>query len=101
MIYVVVSIRVKAGKLHEFLELFKSNAPIAKEDRGCIQYVPAVDIDTDLPPQKLDENVVTLIEQWESLEALHNHLVTPHMVAFFEKEKSLVENVSLKVLQEA
>jgi quinol monooxygenase YgiN len=55
-----------------------------------------------LPPQILDANVVTVIEKWESLDALRNHLVTPHMKAFFEKRKDMVEGGSLlKVLQEA
>jgi quinol monooxygenase YgiN len=45
---------------------------------------------------------VTIIEKWDSLEALRDHLVTPHMKAFFEKRKDMVEGSSiLKVLQEA
>jgi quinol monooxygenase YgiN len=43
-----------------------------------------------------------MIEAWESLEALRNHLTTPHMALFFEKRKEMVEGgSSLKVLQEA
>ena len=61
-----------------------------------------MDIASGLPPQILDANVVTIIEKWESLDALRNHLVTPHMKAFFEKRKDMVEGGSLlKVLQEA
>ena len=101
MINVIASIRVKPGMLSEFLEIFKSNVPSVREEMGCIQYFPAVDIDADLPPQSLDENVVTIIEKWESLEALRDHLNAPHMLAYKEKAKDIVERVSIKVLQEA
>ena len=101
MINVIASIRVKAGRLSEFLEIFKSNVPNVREERGCIEYFPAVDIDADLPPQSLDENVVTIIEKWESLEALRDHLKAHHMLAYKEKVKDIVEDISLKVLKEA
>ena len=74
--------------------------PDVREEKGCIEYFPAVDIDTDLPPQALDENMVTIIEKWEDVEALKVHLVAPHMLAYREKVKDMVENLSFKVLQE-
>ena len=101
MINVIASIRVKAGKVSTFLEIFKSNVPSVKKERGCIDYFPGVDIETGLPTQSLDENVVTIIEKWESLEALQGHLKTPHMLAYREKVKDIVESVSLKVLKQA
>jgi quinol monooxygenase YgiN len=101
MLYGVVSVRVKTGKLQEFLELFKSNAIKVKQEKGCIQYVSMVDSDVGLPIQVLDKNVVTILETWESIEALRNHFASPHMAAYFKKEKDLIEGVSLKMLQEA
>ena len=101
MINVIASIRVKSGSLSEFLEIFKSNVPNVREEKGCVEYFPAVDIDADVPPQILDENVVTIIEKWESTEALRDHLNAPHMLAYKEKVKDIVVDVSLKVLQEA
>lgn len=101
MIHVIASIRVKAGKVSEFLEVFKSNIPNVKKEKGCIEYFPAVDVVTDLPPQRLDENLVTIIEKWESLEALGDHLEAPHMLAYRQRVGDIVEKVSLKVLTEA
>jgi len=49
----------------------------------------------------LNRNVVTIIEKWESLKDLQAHLSAPHMLAYQEKVKDLVENVSLKILEEA
>lgn len=101
MVHVIASIRLKSGKRSEFLEIFKANLPQVREEKGCIEYLPAIDVESGLPPQVLDENMVTIIEKWESLEALRNHLNAPHMVAYKEKVKDLVEEVVLKVLQEA
>ena len=100
-INIIASIRVKAGRLPVFLEIFKSNVPDVRKERGCIDYFPAVDIDTGLPIQNLDENIVTIIEKWESLEALSDHLTAPHMLVYREKVKDIVENISIKALQEA
>jgi len=101
MIHVIASVHVKPGKRDEFIALFKSNLPKVKAEKGCIRYLPAIDIATGLPPQVLDDNIVTIIETWETLDVLQNHLGTPHMAAFFEKEKLLVESSTLKILQEA
>ena len=101
MVNVLASITVKEGKRAEFIAAFKDNLPAVRAEDGCIEYFPAVDIDADLPPQQLDSNMVTVIEKWESLEALRAHLVAPHMLAYKEKVKDIVEGVALKVLQEA
>ena len=100
MINVIASIRVKVGMLSEFVEIFKANLLSVREERGCIEYFPTVDINADLPPQSMDENVVTIIEKWESLDALRDHLKAPHMLSYKEKVKDMVEDLSLKVLQE-
>jgi quinol monooxygenase YgiN len=100
MIHVIASVQIKPGKVEEFLKIFKKNVPLVRAEKGCIQYSPAVDIDASLPPQIMDENVVTIIEAWESLEALRDHLEAPHMLAYREKVSGIVENVTIKVLQE-
>jgi len=101
MICVLASISVKPGKRDEFLEIFKANVPAVRAEDGCVEYIPAVDAPSGLDPQVLDENVVTVIEKWESLDALRAHLAAPHMETYREKVKDLVAGVALKVLQEA
>ncbi len=100
MIYLVVSVRVKPGKLAEFLDLFRSVAPLVRKEKGCVQYLAAMDFNSGLPPQVFDKDVVTILERWESLEALQNHLASPHMATFFEKEPVLTESTSIKILTE-
>ncbi|MBC2712122.1 MAG: antibiotic biosynthesis monooxygenase [Desulfosarcina sp.] len=101
MINIIASIHIKEGRLSEFIEIFKSNIPNVLEEKGCIEYVPTIDVPTGLPPQKLNNNVVTIIEKWDSLEDLQAHLLAPHMLAYKENIKDLVDKVSLKVLGEA
>ena len=101
MIHVIASVRVKPGKVPEFLKVFKQNVPDVRNEKGCIDYVPTLDFKTGLPPQVVDENVVTILEKWESMEALAAHLKTPHMLAYREKVKDIVLELSLKVLEEA
>ena len=101
MINVIASIYIKEGRLSEFVEIFKLNIPNVLKEEGCIEYVPTVDVLTDLPPQELDDNVVTIIERWNSLDDLQAHLSAPHMLAYKENVKNLVDKVSLKILKEA
>ena len=101
MLNVLASIQIKAGKVSEFIEIFNTNVENVRAEDGCIEYYSTVDLDADLPPQVLDENVVTIIEKWKNLAALRAHLTAPHMLTYREKVKGIVENVSLKVLQEA
>jgi quinol monooxygenase YgiN len=101
MINVIASIHIKEGRLLDFIEIFKTNIPEVLEEKGCVEYVPTIDIPTGLPLQKLNNNVVTIIEKWGSLEDLQTHLTAPHMLAYKEKVKNLVDKVSLKVLTEA
>ena len=99
MINVIASIQIKEGLLSEFIEIFKSNIPKVLEEKGCIEYVPTIDVPTGLPPQELNNNVVTIIEKWDSLKDLMAHLSAPHMLAYKEKTKNLVDKMSVKILE--
>ncbi len=100
MINVIASIRVKEGRRAEFLDIFRANIANVLQEKGCLEYVPTVDVATGLPPQELNENVVTIIEKWQSLEDLRAHLNAPHMLAYRIAVTDLVADVSLKVLAE-
>jgi quinol monooxygenase YgiN len=101
MINVIASIRVKEGRRSEFLDIFKANIANVLLEKGCLGYVPTIDVPTGLSPQELNEHVVTIIEKWQSLEDLRAHLAAPHMLAYRTAVKDMVADVSLKVLAEA
>ena len=99
MIYVVASIKVRPGKISAFLERFKANVPNVINEDGCIEYIPTIDLDAKLNWQVLDENIITIIEKWESMEDLQVHLKSLHMLNYRAAVKDKVEETSLKVLR--
>lgn len=101
MIHVIASLTVKDGMQSEFIEIFKANVPDVLAEKGCIEYVPTVDIAADIAPQELNSQVVTIVEKWETLADLLAHLKAPHMLVYGEKVKDMVEKKSLKVLSAA
>jgi quinol monooxygenase YgiN len=44
-------------------------------------------------------DVVTVIEKWQDVPALHRHLAAPHMLQFRENAKGLVASVEIRVLE--
>ncbi len=101
MVYVIAQIKIKEGMIGEFIGIFKANVPAVIKEKGCIDYQPAVDFKTDNPAQKLESNVVTVIEKWDSIEDLNAHSNSPHMKSYREKVKDMVLDVSLKILKDA
>ncbi len=100
MIYVIATIEVKPGKRDAFLAEFHRNIPNVRAEKGCIDYGPTVDVKTDIKAQIAPrENVVTIVEKWESLAALQAHLTAPHMTAYRERVKEFVVGVTLQVLE--
>ena len=100
MIYVIATVEVKPGKREAFLAEFHKNIPNVRAERGCIEYGPTVDVKTDIKTQvPLRENTVTIVEKWESLQALQTHLQARHMKGYRESVKDIVAGLSLQVLE--
>ncbi len=100
MINVLASIKVKPEKIDEFVKIFKANVPAVLAEDGCIDYFPAMDEETGLGAQTKDATVVTVIEKWESVDALKAHLDAPHMATYREDVKDMVEETIIKVLKQ-
>jgi len=102
MIIVLARIELTPGSRAKFLEEFHRLMPDVHAEAGCIEYGPAIDAVTALPRQlKLGENVVMIVEKWESLAHLEAHLVAPHMTPYRERVKDLVRSTELMVLDPA
>ena len=100
MIHVIATIELNAGCREKFLKVLNENVPRVQAEEGCLVYEPTVDVEPGLTiPVEVRENVVTIVEAWESLAALQAHLKTPHMAAYREAVKDWVSNLSLQVLQ--
>ena len=102
MIHVIASIEVKPENRAQLLAAFAELVPQVKAEEGCLEYGPAIDLATPIerqtPPR---DNVITVIEKWESVPALQAHLVAPHMDAFRERVQDLVDGLTLQVLEPA
>ena len=101
MIHVIAAITIKPGQRAAFLERFKNNVPNVLAEEGCVEYAPAVDVDSGIDVQTKDANVVTVIEKWETLAALRAHLAAPHMARYREDTADLTEGLTLSVLEDA
>lgn len=101
MIFVIANIQTAEGKRDEFVDEFRKLVPLVLEENGCIEYGPTIDAPTDLDKQETNNAVVTIVEKWESLDALKAHLVADHMNAYRERVKDLVVGSQLRILQPA
>ena len=98
MVCVVATIKVKPGTREKFLEHFLKLVPAVLEENGCIEYFPAVDAETGIGAQQLDADAVTVLEKWESVDALKKHLAAEHMEKFREQTAEMIADLSIKVL---
>jgi quinol monooxygenase YgiN len=102
VIHVIATIELAEGKREAFLDEFRKIVPLVRAEAGCLEYGPAVDVATGIaaqaPPR---DNVVTVVEKWESVEALKAHLQAPHMLAYRPRVKDLVVRATLHVLEPA
>ncbi len=101
MINVVASLTIREDVFDEWLELFKANVPNVLGEEGCVFYDPNIDFDSGWDRQAKDPLVVTVLERWETMDALDAHSKAPHMAALREATKGMVTSVQLKVLEKA
>jgi len=102
MIFVVATIETVPGRHEEFLRLFRELVPKVLAEEGCLEYAPMVDLPTSIEAQPAARpGVVTVVEQWASLDALEAHLIAPHMIAFRRSSEPMRAGVALQVLQPA
>ncbi len=102
MIHVIATVEAAPGKRSDLLAEMQKLVPLVRAEAGCLEYGPAVDVPTGLasqgPPR---DDVVTVVEKWEGLDALKAHLAAAHMAEYRTRVKHLVVKVTLQVLQPA
>ena len=102
MIHVLAMIDLKEGTREQFLQEFHGIVTEVRAEVGCIEYGPTIDVDTGNEKiQAPRENAVTIVEKWESLDALSAHLVAPHMLACRERVKDIVNGSTVYVTEPA
>ena len=98
-IHVVAVIKAKQGMREKLLDAFRQNSPTVHEEKGCIEYVATVDAgDAGALQTKFGDDTFVVVEKWENLGALKNHAASPHMAAYAQKTKDLIESRTIHVL---
>jgi quinol monooxygenase YgiN len=102
MIHVIATIDLAPGTREAFLAEFRKIIANVRAEAGCIEYGPAIDAETGIPTQhKIGADRVTVIEKWESVDALKAHAVAPHMQSYRGRVKEFVRGMELRVLSPA
>ncbi len=102
MIHVIATIELAPGTRETYLTAFRKIISDVRAEKGCIEYGPAVDAQTDLSNQaKVGPDKVVVVEKWEDLAALKAHSVSPHMQAYRVNVHDYVRGVHLLVLDPA
>lgn len=100
MIYVVARIELEPDSREAFLGFFRELAPKVLAERGCLAYVPTVEVPTTLA-EPAGAELVVVLETWQSIADLERHLAAPHMVEFRKATAGLRRKVDLMILEPA
>jgi quinol monooxygenase YgiN len=102
MIRVIATIEVVQGRRDDFLAVLRELVPKVLAEEGCAEYGPWVDVPTSIPAQpEMRPDMVTVVEKWESIQALETHLMAPHMLEFRRRTEPLRVGVTLQILAPA
>jgi len=77
IIKVIARSVIKENHLDDALQLYKLLVKETVKEHGCISY--------ELFQELENFNNLTLIEEWEDIEALQRHTQTPHFITLVEK----------------
>jgi len=102
MLHVIAFITTKPGMREAVLREFRANVPAVRAEEGCIEYAPAVDVESLGAFQtEIGPDTFVVIEKWASAEALQAHAVAPHMVAYGAKTRDMIARRVFHVLSPA
>ena len=101
MIHVIATIELAEGSRERFLTEFHRIIDIVRDEDGCIEYGPAIDVATSVSSSPARDNVVTVVEKWTNVASLEVHLTAPHMDTYRAKVKDIVRSVNIQVLAPA
>ncbi len=103
MIYVFASVRIRKGCLEQALKCYSELDPnVLRAEPGCLEYLPTIDVPTDLPNQDKDDCRILVREQWKSLDDFMKHLGMAHSATFRTRiQPFLLERISVRIVQAA
>jgi quinol monooxygenase YgiN len=100
MIHVIATIATAPGRRDELIAAFRELIPLVRAEAGCMEYGTAVDVQTPIAVQApVRDDAVTVVEKWDSIKALQDHLVAAHMQRHRDRVKDLVTDVEIRVFE--
>ena len=98
LVYAIVTSDIVPGRMEEFLDACRWLKPQSLAEEGCLGYEYTAEVQSALGAQEpVDVNRVTLIETWESLEALASHGTQPHTQEFVRKVSEVRKRMVVRV----
>ncbi len=100
MLHVIVTMRIKEGRMPDFLAACAALRPLVLQEPGCHAYDYTRDAESPFgshPPVEADR--ITLLERWESLDALKAHMEAPHMKAAGPRMQELRASVEVRLTE--
>jgi quinol monooxygenase YgiN len=99
MICVIATINLKEGKRDAYLAELRKIIPDVRKENGNIEYAPYVDLASGFPVQPpVRPDTVTIVEKWESLDALTKHMSAPHMGSYRKATKEILQSMQVQVI---
>ena len=99
MICVIATVNLKEGKRDAYLAELRKIIPDVRKENGNIEYAPYVDLASGIPVQPpVRPDTATIVEKWESLDALKKHMTAPHMGPYRQATKEIVQSMQVQVL---
>lgn len=100
MLHVIVTMEIQEGRMDAFLALCEALRPQVLAEPGCLAYDYTREVAAGLGIQEaVEANRITLLERWESPEALRKHLEAPHMKEAGPRMKELRASVTARVCE--
>ncbi len=102
MICVIATVNIKEGKRDDYLAELRKIIPDVRREIGNIEYAPYIDFPSGFPVQPpIRRDTVTIVEKWESMDALKKHMTAPHMGPYRLATKEIVQAMQVQVLSQA
>jgi quinol monooxygenase YgiN len=102
MIYSIVTMIIKEGKMNEFLAECRKIRPLVLAEQGCLMYDYTQEVDYGSDQQEpVNRNRITLYEKWANKEALDLHSEMPYMAEFAKKVAPMRDSVIIRTGIEA
>lgn len=99
MIHIIAVLTAKIGHRASLLAAFQDIVPEVRQEPGCIEYRPVVDLATS--SVKFGADTLVVIEKWQDQAALDAHNAGPALGGFMERAKHLIAQADVYLMQDA